>query len=306
MKVIHRLFVPSTRRPMGAAAILGVVASHATFAAASTTTFDHGNEGWGVFFDNDGVLGDFLESDGGAPGAHLRWRMVDTFGCTLRNDANEDVIGDYGRWSSPVELGIDVQVGEISFFGSPVARNLIVELVDYHDPDADYPWSSVWFNLGEMSADQTADWTRFSIVIDDPVTGSLPPGWGGAGAEDPNTFEPTLPPGRTFASVLANVEEIRFTTFEPGYFYGFTNFELRFDNPTVSALAAPILGDMNCDGVFNNFDIDPFVLALVDPPTYELTYPECSILRGDINGDGEFNNFDIDPFVACVLNLGCP
>ncbi|MBK8915341.1 MAG: hypothetical protein IPM64_12215 [Phycisphaerales bacterium] len=258
------------------------------------------------FFENDGGLGDFLESDGGAPGAHLRWLMIDTFGCTLYNATNANVIGDYGRFSGPVELSIDVQVGEISFFGSPVARNLIVELVDYNDPDADYPWTSVWFNLGEMSADQTAEWTHFSVVIDDPASTSLPPGWGGTGAEDPVTFEPTLPPGRTFASVLAHVEEIRFTTYEPGYFYGFTNFELRFDNPSVQSTSAAIPGDMNCDGVITNFDIDPFVLALVDAESYEAQFPDCSILNGDINSDGQFNNFDIDPFVACIINLGCP
>ncbi|MBK8914435.1 MAG: right-handed parallel beta-helix repeat-containing protein [Phycisphaerales bacterium] len=63
-------------------------------------------------------------------------------------------------------------------------------------------------------------------------------------------------------------------------------------------------GDMNCDGVFNNFDIDPFVLALVDPGTWEANYPDCPISNGDMNGDNAFNNFDIDPFVNCLVN-GC-
>ncbi|MBK8914004.1 MAG: hypothetical protein IPM64_05255 [Phycisphaerales bacterium] len=60
--------------------------------------------------------------------------------------------------------------------------------------------------------------------------------------------------------------------------------------------------DANCDGVVNNFDIDPFVLGLVDPAGYAALHPdcerECSI---DANGDGEANNFDIDAFVACLL-----
>lgn len=65
------------------------------------------------------------------------------------------------------------------------------------------------------------------------------------------------------------------------------------------------LGDMNCDGVVNNFDIDPFVLALTDPQLYARLYPDCDINNGDINGDGLLNNFDIDPFVECLSLGGC-
>lgn len=66
-----------------------------------------------------------------------------------------------------------------------------------------------------------------------------------------------------------------------------------------------VRGDMNCDGAFNNFDIDPFVLALVDPPVYESQFPTCDRAQvGDVNQDGAFNNFDIDPFVNCLVN-GC-
>lgn len=61
-----------------------------------------------------------------------------------------------------------------------------------------------------------------------------------------------------------------------------------------------VAGDLNCDGVVNNFDIDPFVLALTDPAGYAAAYPECDIALGDVNGDGAVNNFDIDPFVALL------
>ncbi|MBL8877500.1 MAG: immunoglobulin domain-containing protein [Phycisphaerales bacterium] len=66
-------------------------------------------------------------------------------------------------------------------------------------------------------------------------------------------------------------------------------------------------GDMNCDGVVNNFDIDPFVLALTDFDAYELLFPDCDGgSHGDTNDDGVLNNFDIDPFVNCIMNGGCP
>ena len=63
-------------------------------------------------------------------------------------------------------------------------------------------------------------------------------------------------------------------------------------------------GDMNCDGVVDNFDIDPFVLVITGTPPdytdYYLAYPECDHMLGDVNADGTVNNFDIDPFVALL------
>ncbi|MGE0482203.1 MAG: hypothetical protein AB7Q17_17230 [Phycisphaerae bacterium] len=61
------------------------------------------------------------------------------------------------------------------------------------------------------------------------------------------------------------------------------------------------LGDMNCDGALNNFDIDPFVLALIDPAGYAAVFPGCNINNGDANGDGRVDNFDIDAFVAILI-----
>jgi hypothetical protein len=60
------------------------------------------------------------------------------------------------------------------------------------------------------------------------------------------------------------------------------------------------LGDLNCDGVVNNFDIDPFVLALSDPAGYAQRYPDCDRMLADCNGDGVVDNFDIDPFVKLL------
>jgi len=57
------------------------------------------------------------------------------------------------------------------------------------------------------------------------------------------------------------------------------------------------VGDMNCDGLINAFDIDAFVLALTSPAGYAESYPDCFISGADINGDGTVDAFDIDPFV---------
>ncbi len=61
-----------------------------------------------------------------------------------------------------------------------------------------------------------------------------------------------------------------------------------------------LIGDVNCDGVVNAFDIDPFVLALTDPSAYAAAYPDCTYLAADCNGDGFVNAFDIDPFVSLL------
>lgn len=61
------------------------------------------------------------------------------------------------------------------------------------------------------------------------------------------------------------------------------------------------VGDLNCDHLINNFDIDPFVLALIDPVSYSVQFPLCDASLADINRDGAVNNFDIDPFVTLLI-----
>jgi hypothetical protein len=60
-------------------------------------------------------------------------------------------------------------------------------------------------------------------------------------------------------------------------------------------------GDLNCDGVVNFDDIDPFVTALGcqggDPNCWDAA---CPWLNGDCNGDGNVTFDDIDPFVALI------
>lgn len=61
-------------------------------------------------------------------------------------------------------------------------------------------------------------------------------------------------------------------------------------------------GDMNCDGLVNGFDIDPFVLSIVRPEQYAVQFPGCDIMHGDVDLNGRFDNFDIDPFVNLLVD----
>ena len=69
----------------------------------------------------------------------------------------------------------------------------------------------------------------------------------------------------------------------------------------VVMLDAPILGDVNCDGVVNAFNIEPFLVALFDPAGYATLYPDCDINLADINGDGAVDAFDIEPFLELLF-----
>ncbi|MBN2448070.1 MAG: hypothetical protein JXO22_15175, partial [Phycisphaerae bacterium] len=64
----------------------------------------------------------------------------------------------------------------------------------------------------------------------------------------------------------------------------------------------PLLGDCNCDGAADAFDIDPFVMAVIFPEQYAAAYPDCDITLADCNGDGSADVFDIDAFVAVILS----
>jgi hypothetical protein len=71
------------------------------------------------------------------------------------------------------------------------------------------------------------------------------------------------------------------------------------DDLSITAAAGP--GDLNCDGVLDAFDIEPFILALLDPVGYAAAYPDCDRDLADINGDGVVDAFDIEPFVALLV-----
>lgn len=70
---------------------------------------------------------------------------------------------------------------------------------------------------------------------------------------------------------------------------------------TVS-IQTQVAGDANCDGVLNLDDVEPFVLALIDPVQYSAMYPACSTSSCDMNSDAALDAVDIVQFATALLN----
>ncbi|HWL93379.1 MAG TPA: hypothetical protein VNT79_07575 [Phycisphaerae bacterium] len=62
-----------------------------------------------------------------------------------------------------------------------------------------------------------------------------------------------------------------------------------------------IYGNLNGDGVVDLLDVEPFALALVDPDSYDASFPDGNIFLADMNLDGLLNGIDIPPFVERLL-----
>jgi hypothetical protein len=220
-----------------AAAALWASSGAALAASATVVGFDGGTDG--------GFTGNaFYEADGGNPGGTAHF-FIETFGIELRTGAigetsNPHFLGDYSGFGS-ITFSVDVKVSSIKFGGREVPRELGFALIDrdIQGPDGG---SGIFFLLDYISKAEYSDWTTLSVTITDPTQVTLPDGWIGFGDYDPVTLEPILPDGATFASVLAGVDEFRLTSFQPGFFYGFTDFDVRVDNLSIATTPVPVPG----------------------------------------------------------------
>ena len=222
-------------------------------------TFSDGPRGW---IGTTGSTGDTqLEKAGGNPDHHLH-TVFNNFGIEFHNDTNSEHFQSLLSHDD-VRIEVDLKVEEIDFFGTPVTRPWVLEIRDYDDVPPGYLWVSVWYLFEWVGAED--DWRTFGVTITDTTSNELPAGWGGTGSELPPDYEPSLPVGRTFASVLAGVDEIAFTTYQPGWAFGFTDFDVRFDNVRFIACSVPECpADFDRDGQVDGGDLAR-LLALWGP-----------------------------------------
>lgn len=187
------------------------------------------------------VNGNQMIFGGGNPGNYMGVPYLDFWGVTLSNDDPRNPVNtDYTSIGS-VRFSVDVNVFALdNFNGEPLDPDwfpLVLQLHDLGDPNDFEDDVSVW-TLGPGLPNQRDGWVTFEFILPDPTLDELPDGWGGTGAE--NDFgEPILPPDRTWRSVLESIDRVSFTTFVPGYFYGFNFWEVGFDNVRVDVVPAP-------------------------------------------------------------------
>lgn len=222
--------------------LLAAVTAAALAAQAGAQVIDsqdfEGHDGYGGWT----VNGNQMIFGGGNPGNYMGVPYMDFWGVTLGNaDSKSPVNTDYTQLGGPVRFSVDVSVFALdNFFGDamdPSEWPLVLQLHDRGDPNDSGDDVSVW-TLGPGLPRQADGWTRLEYLLPDPNSADIPQGWGGTGAWD-DFGNPILPPDRTWSDVLASIDEVQFTTFVPGYFYGANFWEVGFDNVRVEVVPAP-------------------------------------------------------------------
>lgn len=109
-------------------------------------------------------------------------------------------------------------------------------------------------------------------------------------------------------ALLTDNSSVDYYVLDGGPSSSFNGMDVATGSATTDPCAGAVVGDSNCDGTVNNFDIDCFVLSIVDPDAWQTSCQQNNCVFecvNDTNGDGVVNNFDIDSFVLCVVNGGC-
>ncbi len=226
----------SRRRTVGIAGLVGLACAAMGPGALGQVIhfadFENGQPaGWLV----NGIATMF--PSGGNPGQYIGLPYGDFWGVTLRcEEAGHPVTGDLTRHGGPLTFDVDVNVFQLhNWMPAPIPPEefpFLIEFVDYPAPGSPDPMVSVYYTGPGLPPQGT--WGHFTFEVPDPTSTTLPPGWGGTGDEDPVTGGPMLPPNRSYTSVVQNVDEMRFTTFQPGYFYIANFWEVGFDNVKVT------------------------------------------------------------------------
>ncbi len=249
------------------------------------------------------VNGNEMVFVGGNPGMFMGVPFADFWGVTLRNETpGSPALGNLTIHPS-FRFSVDFRVTRLeNWFQEPMDPawfNLTLEFVDYTDNG---PVSV--YHVGPPLPQIIDGWTTYTWDVPDTSSTVLPPGWGGTGDEDPVTFEPRLPAGRTWTSVLANVDEVRVSTMQPGYFYSSSFWEAGFDNVNIIVIGGGACGTADFDGdgdVGTDGDIEAFFACLAGE-----CCATCHSGGADFNGDGDVGtDADIEAFFRVLAGGNC-
>jgi hypothetical protein len=232
----------NTNGRMWLAGALGLMLA-AGSAVAQTLPYEQDFEGTAPF--DWFVNGNEMTFEPGNPGHYMGVPLLDFWGITLSSEsANVPMVGNLST-SGGLRISVDIRVFALfNFFQEPISPGEFPLVFQLSDNTGGPVPASVYFTGPGMP--EVADgWVRYTFELPNPTLTTLPPGWGGTGDEDPDTFEPILPPGRTYANVLAHVEDVRLTTFRPGWFYIANFWQVGFDNIRIESLTPQCVADVD-------------------------------------------------------------
>lgn len=217
---------------------IALAAGLSGIASAQTTVVDFEGGDAGGWEGPQGIGGaTAIDPTFGAGGSAGLRTQFNNFGIDFRNNTNSDFLGDYTAFDE-ITISVDLRIDQIGFDGLGITRPFLLELRNSTLAEPGFPYASAYFLFDWYGADSFDGFVTLSATFD-PNSMELPAGWGGFGAEDPNTFEPILPAGVTYSDVLSGVDEIAFTTLQPGFFFTFDDYDMTLDNITITKVPAP-------------------------------------------------------------------
>lgn len=261
------------RRLFALAALLmtGAGLAVAEITPTEVTFDDRQYEGWTILGFQDPVW----RAEGGNPGAHLNF-FYDNFYIDVYNESSATFIGDYTQ-KGPLLITGDLRWRTIRFGNVDVTRDLFFAIWDeYFDDVGNRKVHVLLRPLGKVRGQGAhAPWRTHRIRIPNPTAAALPGGWLYWDFDAANEPTRTLPAGLTWRDILSSVDRVQWTTATPGLFFGFTVFDVSFDNAGIQPLAGTngmqeetadaidligldVAGENGPDGVVDERDIERF------------------------------------------------
>ena len=223
----------STTLALAALAAFSAAADATPAINGMVSTFKNDDGGWVGRIGPNGTGVTFIEATLGDRKPSYRTQYDDFLKNGLRwyNDGKRWT-GDYAVVPS-FSFGVDVNTLKLQEGQNYTTRDLMVYFLDYQHPPKGYDSISVGVKIGTLQMGQ--GWQRMTVTVPDTTSLTLPEGWVGTGAtdRDGNTM---LPPGRTFAEVMAHVDEIAIQTVRQSNILVLDDFDVAIDNPYVAAV----------------------------------------------------------------------
>jgi len=216
-----------------AGAVLSCSALAITPGGSTLVDFSDGMDGWqgrvGVPASGTTTWDTTLGND--APSLHTVYNDFLKVGLRYYTDTSA-FTGDFTQAKS-ITLGLDVNPirMEVGASGTPVAKDIYVDLIDYDHPADGYDSSIVSFKLGTLT--EGTDWQHLSVTLNSTTSATLPAGWTAVGSDGTST----MATGLTFAQLLSGVDEIAFRI--PATRQGSAlTYDVAVDNISISSVAA--------------------------------------------------------------------